>query len=294
MPPLTNLFQRVNSDPLWQGQYQSQINQAQGIARNVPLVHVSRWEQWLFSTPPHQIPLSDCPIPEERIPPDRSSEPGPVTYCGPTALDSEERLGFSRCVYFYAGRAHPQYGNLAFAFPPRCEAGRPGAASPFDTGGVVNRRKPPLLCKFAADDQASRIQLVREAQMTLDQWRERFAEFLAAYFRPLSAYWGGRPAHPDPEDLYGPANQSWVAWTFEVRLEEPVDIADCLVWSATEDVLELLRREDFAGGDASPVRTLLLTNGTLLTRTGSPLFWQEIEEWVRQHVGISPANPPTS
>lgn len=48
------------------------------------------------------------------------------------------------CLYFYAGRWYPGYGNVAFAFEPACEIGRFHSATPFDSGGVMDDK-----CKFS-------------------------------------------------------------------------------------------------------------------------------------------------
>jgi hypothetical protein len=69
------------------------------------------------------------------------------------------------------------------------------------------------------DEMAAVAQYGTDSEMSLDEWRGNLARVLAAYFDDDSDYWRGRPARPDPEDLYT-LNDSWRAWTFEVRFTE--------------------------------------------------------------------------
>lgn len=108
----------------------------------------------------------------------------------------------------------------------------------------------PRPCCFSPADIERRVEWVAEAQLDLENWRGWFARFLAAYFCSPGDYWEGQPAIVDPERLYADAPEGdHIAWTFEVRLHEPVPVMEAAAWTASPALMELLRREV----DALPV-----------------------------------------
>src|SRR5262249_3094758 len=132
---------------------------------------------------------------------------------------AEDLLGLGRSAYFYAGRAHPSFGCVAFAFGPSCEAEHAGSVTPFDTGGLVH---PPRFIRIRlgpSDGEAELVLYAQSSEIPLDRWRDVFARVLAAYFVSDIDYWQGRPMPLDPEGLYE-LNTDWRAWTFEVRFHE--------------------------------------------------------------------------
>jgi hypothetical protein len=50
---------------------------------------------------------------------------------------AETALGLPRSLYFYSGRACPEFGDVALAFEAGSEDGHTGSATPFDTGGLL-------------------------------------------------------------------------------------------------------------------------------------------------------------
>jgi len=206
-----------------------------------------------------------------------------------TLLESRPGFGLPRSAYFYAGRAHPSFGNVALAFAADCETGHTGSATPFDTGGLLHPRRPIRLGLVPADGDAERAQYGKDSEIPLDRWRDVFAHVLAAYFDRASDYWAGRPKPLDPEGLYE-LNDDWRAWTFEVRFSQGQSIAARVAWCSDESVMAGLRRLlDEQGptppGDPPTALDRFLQGPPALEPAGTPEFCRRMEQWVREEVG---------
>ncbi len=117
MPVLTDLDARVASDPERKDAYERSLDAAMDIAQKMPLIHVSGGTvpfERLVSEPPGEIPTSAHP-----------------EYCSDLTRRAERLLGLAPSVYFYAGRAHPDFGDVALVFAPGCEASHTGSVTPF-------------------------------------------------------------------------------------------------------------------------------------------------------------------
>lgn len=282
MPPLTDLAQRVAADPDWAEGYRNAFPGGQRLARAVPLVHVTgvrhgvapdrcvAFERLLFDEP-HEIPTSDHPV-----------------YCSDATRNAEDLLGLGRSAYFYAGRACPDFGDVALAYSAECEIGHTGSVTPFDTGGLIlgyiQGNMPP--------DLADRALFGRVSVILLDGWRDPFAMYIAAYFPDRVGYWTGRPARLDPEDIYQHHGNSYRAWTFEVRFSEGHSIYRHLSgWCARETFMTELRRlldlTPLTGPDGvpSPLERFLLS-GRLIIPTGDPDFCGRMEQWIRAELDL--------
>ena len=210
MAVFTDLENRVTSAPFDGTAYTGQLPICRRMAERIALVHVSGRERPFEITvenPPHEIPTSV----------DRD-------YCTELTRRAESMLGLSPSAYFYAGRAHPDFGNIALAFVPGCEADHTGSATPFDTGGLVHPRRF-IKVRLNTDDEPELVAYGRSSEIQLDRWRDVFGQVLAAYFSSEIDYWTGRPLPRDPERLYE-LNKDWRAWTFEVRFYEGQSIHD--------------------------------------------------------------------
>lgn len=156
-------------------------------------------------------------------------------YAGPGTRYVEDQVGYPRSVYFYAGRACPDYGQVALAFPPAAEAGRFDSATPFGTGGVV---KPDLATAFpmalAPDTLDARVAYCRASTTPADRrpgWRAEFGRWLAHYFPSGAAgYWGRPPERHDPEQLYA-GTADWQAWVWEVRFRAGPPAFEAEFWT---------------------------------------------------------------
>jgi hypothetical protein len=237
MPWLTDLDDRLDADPDWRTSYDEKLPKARMIAHAVPLLHVTnhpdptrvRFEDLLLESP-HALPTS-------------SREGG---YCSDKTRWAEKKLDIPHCVYFYAARAFVGFGRITLAFDERrLSADAGGHVSPLDSGGwglkCIKSNLPNQMI-------ATLREFMAKATVDLEEWREDFARFLAAYFSPLTAYWAEEPPwRLDPEEIYEPSRKNhWRGWVFEVRLAEPVSLLDAVRWCVSEDEFKKLvsRAED--------------------------------------------------
>lgn len=229
MPALTDLDSRMESNPDWLETYLKNLPEGESIAKKVCLVHVSgnparKSFYRLVSTPPHEIPTSEVP-----------------DYCSDDTRECEDKGGLPRSVYFYAGRAHERFGEIALALEPEFEDGHTGSVTPFDTGGLLSRNGS-IATNLPDRKDATLRAFVKASEIEFDKWRTQFARYLAAYFSPISDYWTGKPFKIDPEELFL-LNTDWRAWVFEVRFHEAHTIQSTSFWCASKGQTALLRRE---------------------------------------------------
>lgn len=270
MAVFTDLDNRVTSAPFEVSAYARQLPICRGIAERIALVHVSGKEkpfEMTVENPPHEIPTSVD-----------------LGYCTDVTRRAEALLGLSPSAYFYAGRAHPAFGNVALGFIPGCEATHTGSATPFDTGGLVHPDRH-IKVRLDPDGEAELVAYGRSCEIPLDRWRSVFAQILAAYFSSVTDYWTGRPLPYDPEGLYE-LNSEWRAWTFEVRFYEGQSIHDRAAWCADKQVINELRRRQRAQektppGDPPTPLERFLQGPPALDPKGTPDFCQRLEQWVR-------------
>lgn len=236
------------------------------VAAKMPLVHVTSGR----AGRPMLWDIADGTIPtsEEQY-----------RYCGPTTRDVELLLGFPPSVYFYAGRAHPQYGEVALAFLPEVERTVAHSATPFDSGGVA--REDGRGYHFTPPAGMSRADFARACILEAD-WRAEFARWLAGYF-PSGArgYWERPPEREDPNGLYSAGND-WSAWVWEVRFTRGPAVTEAAVWATTDSHLREIRNALVDQWNA-PDDVDLLDGflARLLTPTGSYRHNEVIEQWTR-------------
>jgi hypothetical protein len=170
-------------------------------------------------------------------------------YCGDNARFVEDQLDHTRSVYFYAGRAHPDYGSMALAFPASSERNRFHAATPFDSGGLV-KHEAELHTAFRLllvpdDTLTARVAYCRASVVSSpDTWRRELGRWFAYYY-PSGAhgYWTDRP-RPDPEELYSSNGDEWRAWTWEVRFRRgPNVVREAEAWTADMGYINELEDE---------------------------------------------------
>ncbi len=270
MAVFTDLDTRVTSAPFDAAAYHRQLPICRGVAERIALVHVTGREKRFEITvedPPHEIPTSVD-----------------LGYCTDLTRQAEALLGLSPSAYFYAGRAHPAFGNVALGFVPGCETTHTGSATPFDTGGLVHPARH-IRVRLDPDGEAELVAYGRSSEIPLDRWREVFARVLAAYFSSVIDYWTGRPLPHDPEGLYE-LNGEWRAWTFEVRFHEGQPIHDCAAWCADEETMETLRRlhdsqDPTPPGDPPTALERFFQKPVVLAPAGTPSFCERLEQWVR-------------
>ncbi|MGH8582232.1 MAG: hypothetical protein ACREWG_05475, partial [Gammaproteobacteria bacterium] len=144
MAIFTDLDTRVTAAPFDTRAYEHGLPNCRAIARRIPLVHVSGRARPFHETvrdPPHEIPTSED-----------------AQYCTDDTRRAESLLRLSPSAYFYAGRAHPAFGDVALAFPASLEINHTGSATPFDTGGLVHPNRYMKIRLSPADGEAERVQ----------------------------------------------------------------------------------------------------------------------------------------
>lgn len=280
MAVFDNLEERTASPPFDAVAYRRRLSTCMAIAQQMYLVHVSGRERPIEVTvqiPPHEIPTSDD-----------------HEYYTDFTRRAERLLGLRPSAYFYAGRAHPDFGNVALAFAADCEAPHTGSATPFDTGGLVHPdpRKRIQIHLNVADAESGQTTYGKSSVIALHEWREVFARVLAAYFAVDMDYWRGRPQPFDLEGLYE-RNTDWRAWTFEVRFHEGQPVHDRAAWCADEPTMEKLRRlldeqSTIPEGDPPSPLERFLEGPVALEPSGTPTFCDRLEGWVREQVGVGP------
>lgn len=276
MAVFTDLDRRVCEPPFDKAGYDARRPVCDDVASKMPIVHVTgsnRPFSDLVMNPPHEIPTTD-------VSHSLSSK----------TRNAEDLLGFKRSVYFYAGRAHPKFGNVALAFGPDCEKNHNGSATPFDSGGLVHPNRF-IKVRLDSDDVNRLIEYGKESVLLLSEWRDRFGMILAAYFGEEVDYWPpGKPNPHDPEGLYE-LNVDWRAWTFEVRFYEGQSIFDRSAWCGDEAVMHQLFRlhdqqEAMPSGDPPTALDRFMDGPGPIIAPGSSKFCDEIERWVRKEVGL--------
>ncbi len=228
MPVLTGLATRLKNDSVWRKNYATNLVLSRSVANKVCLVHVSGNPSRvsfadLLSRAPYEIPTSDAVY----------------GYCSNMTRQSEDTLNLGRCVYLYAGRAHPRFGKIALAFEGMCEVGHTGSVTPFDTGGLANQK---IATNLPDDTPATLRVFTKASEVELTKWRKAFSRFLAAYFSSIADYWVGKPSSADPEELLT-RNADWRARVFEIRFHEGQEIVATSFWCASRGQRQLLERE---------------------------------------------------
>lgn len=130
------------------------------------------------------------------------------------ARDAESEFGFAPSLYFYAGVAHPAFGDVVLVFDPEASVTLPGTASTFDTGGM----HLGLIKGKGLDTPEGRRSFVVDDCCDLVDWRQR-ADAWIGQFASLDSYLRGDRACIDDKTgrLQHSANERR-AWCFEVRV----------------------------------------------------------------------------
>jgi hypothetical protein len=200
-----------------------------------------------------------CPSPGEKIPlvhvtsckhlvttPIPGSFPTSAMTGGKRTRDAEAALGLKPSVYFFAGRAHPDFGDSVFVYLPNSEAEKPGGATPFDTGAIAHGKcHPTKLCTDSTVRTAISRSLIKHHRYELTTWRRRFDVYLTQrYSTPLDYLNGVKPnaiatvsegpvlPADDPNNRTD-ADVDYRAWTWEVQVERSWEWTEGLMFWAT-------------------------------------------------------------
>jgi hypothetical protein len=139
------------------------------------------------------------------------------------ARKAETELDLGDSLYFFAGHACPDFGDLVLAYEPDMADSAEGSATPFDTGGLSEGHVQAQ----ALDTGEEKAAYTRRHLVELRTWREDVEAYIAEYFPSKEAYVkGGKPSRNDPSGrLHHPENHDRRAWTWEIRLwrDHPIE-----------------------------------------------------------------------
>jgi hypothetical protein len=151
----------------------------------------------------------------------------------------ERAFDLGDCLYFYAGHACPDFGDVVFVYEPDWSEDASGSATPFDTGGAYTGK----IAADGLDAGAAGKAYVDGHKVELSAWRAALDTHIVQYFESPGMYvLGSSPRTDDPTHrLLRPGNQRR-AWTWEVRLHQdhPVHLHLRLL-CMTSDFAEQLR-----------------------------------------------------
>lgn len=140
------------------------------------------------------------------------------------ARAAERALGLGDCLYFYAGYAHPGFGDAVLVYEPEWSDAESGSATPFDTGGF----HLGYLKVEGVTSETEKKAYVALQRCELSVWRSRLDAYLTKYFASPAAYVRGeRPVEDDPTHRLRDARERR-AWTWEIRVHGDHDLLDQL------------------------------------------------------------------
>ena len=199
---------------------------------------------------------------------------------------TEIGLELGCCLYFYAGRACPEFGSVGFGFAAQGdtlpEQGHTGSATPFDTGGLWHGFMHP----FCHATEEAKKTFLEAHRADLAEWRKSFAHHLRERFATPKDYWNGTPNYDDP--FPHADNTDWRAWTMEVRFHEAHALTLALRWCCSmklrEALVEMLRQES-DDLDTEAAMDWLSEPSNYLPSNGVK-FYEALDNWAMGVVGI--------
>jgi len=122
----------------------------------------------------------------------------------------------------------------------------------------------------------------------LGRWRRKFAQYLAAYFEPLEAYYVAlQPTRPDPEGIFTDPRNEWPAWTWEVRFHTPLSLYQVERWCVAVDTQRALDDQLVNLHPMDP--QFAAVAGVLGRREPTPedgIHCDTLQAWVRGQAGL--------
>lgn len=156
------------------------------------------------------------------------------------ARATEASYNLGNCLYFYAGHACPEFGDVVLLFDSHmADQENGGSATPFDTGGLheghINVPSLAESDRSAYCDSHSR---------ALNRWLSEAEIYIENHFESPAAYvLGARPLTDDPTGRLLQPDNSRRAWTWEVRIHRDHELTGDLVciWMSA-DYFEAVRQ----------------------------------------------------
>lgn len=117
------------------------------------------------------------------------------------ARKAELEYGFDASLYFFAGVAHPDFGDVVLAYDPERSSSLEGSATTFDTGGMFLGK----IKGHSLSTPEARRGFVESDCHGLQDWRHRTNEWIDLYFDAAESYVDGIPK-PDANEPWGGRN----------------------------------------------------------------------------------------
>lgn len=150
----------------------------------------------------------------------------------------ERDLGLGDSLYFYAGHACPEFGQIVLAYTSGWSSSEPGGATPFDTGGLQ-------LGYVKGTGTHDPVSYCSSHRVTLTNWIDDFTAYLERHFSSPGAYVLGERAQVDDSSgrLLHPENARR-AWTWELQIENDHELLSNLrLLCVQSEVAEAIRNE---------------------------------------------------
>ena len=278
MALLDKIDSRIRRDPEWKRTAKAAYKQSRVTATRIPLLHVTGSRRFPF--------LRVCTDYDGEIPTSADTDGASAA-----TRHKEDEFGFGRSLYFYAGRAHPEYGDAALGFAPSVEEGHTGSVTA--TGYYASQDHTHLPCNDPALSKgyiaASTYALGPHETVSVPPWPKTSKVF--GLLRVVARLWCSvhkrLPFLPKPTSFqkiprwraffaimlaaYFPDNRSywegrpfrddpdgvfrqvddWRAWAWEVRFSEPESLRNVKAWCPKPEVWDEI--QDVVKGTTFPV-----------------------------------------
>jgi hypothetical protein len=208
----------------------------------------------------------------------------------------EEACGWDPCTYYYAGHAHPYYGDVVFAYGAAIEEGKKGLATPCDSGDLYAGEYHPLRpAEGETYPHPQAVAFLTSHTFPLPQWRGKFARYLQDHF---AADWQRYLAEEVPNfakettawgDSELPArheenHEKWPAWVWEIKIQERTPMEEgILIWGGATDTirkLRHLRKEGTKGSHPGP-RLSKMNHLAPVEKEDIDSAIQAVENWIQ-------------
>lgn len=172
-------------------------------------------------------------------------------------LQAEAALDLGDCLYFFAGHACPDFGEVVLVYEGDIADAGAGSATPFDTGGFHLGK-----VRYRATPGESEKEYCKRHSRPLVEWRSEAQAYIDEYFESSAQYvLGAGPQKDDPSGRLGIPGNERRAWTWEVRIhrDHPIELGLRRVWMSAEYYEAV--RQGRIDGRASARCKLLLGSG---------------------------------
>jgi hypothetical protein len=198
-----------------------------------------------------------------------------------TTMAVEKDFDLGDCLYFFAGHACPDFGDVVLVYEGDMADADNGGATSFDTGGLHSDR-----IHYRTHAEESKASYCQRHSHPLSAWRSRAESFVQEHFSSTEDYvLGERPIRDDESQRLMHPDNSRRAWTWEIRLhrDHPIEGSLRRIWMS-EDYYEGIRTSDAKSGRASVAPGVrLLDSGKVRSASADDLHRtaeKEVARWL--------------